>query len=128
MINYIFTQLLISAMSQTNVYFQDKEPWRVLRHAQKTLQEDQEAEYKHLDCILYVYAESLRIIAILLQPFIPQMAEKMLDALEVAGEKRFFKFADFGTDDEYCTSLSGERKPPILFPPLHILEEDVANL
>ena len=100
----------------------------MLRHAQGNKDEHSEAEYQHLDCILYVYAESLRILAILLQPFIPRMAGQMLDALEVAGERRSFEFGKFGADDEYCTSLNGEKKVPILFPPLNLKEEDFANL
>ena len=75
-----------------------------------------------------MYAESLRIMAILLQPFVPQMAMQMLDALEVASEKRLLEYASYGMDNDYCKSLNGDKKAPILFPSLRVTEEELAKL
>ncbi|MEN3423012.1 methionine--tRNA ligase, partial [Brucella abortus] len=42
--------------------------------------------------VLYVTAEVLRRVGIMVQPFIPQSAEKLLDILAVPADKR--QFAD----------------------------------
>ena len=100
----------------------------MVRRVKNNESKDSEAEAKHLDCILYLYAESLRIMAILLQPFIPQMAKQMLDALEVARGSRSMEYARYGKDDDYCKTLNGDKKAPILFPALRVTEEEISKL
>jgi methionyl-tRNA synthetase len=46
--------------------------------------------------VLYVTAEVLRQIAILVQPFIPASAEKLLDQLGIAAKER--SFASLGAE------------------------------
>ena len=100
----------------------------MLKRAKDSETKDLEAELRHVDCVLYLYAESLRIMAILLQPFIPQMAKRMLDVLGVSSERRSMHYAHYAMDSSYCRSLDGTEKAPILFPLLRITEEELAKL
>jgi methionyl-tRNA synthetase len=46
-------------------------------------------------------AEAIRIIAILLQPFMPDKMKEALDTMEVAESKRTFEHAQLGADFTY---------------------------
>jgi methionyl-tRNA synthetase len=62
-------------------------------------------------------AESLRIAAILLQPFMPGKSQELLELLRVDTSnpnKRAFSAAVYGTDTEYGKDI----RKGILFPPL----------
>jgi methionyl-tRNA synthetase len=66
-----------------NEYIDVKAPWTLRK-------EGKQAEMEH---VLYVLAENVRRIALLLQPFCPQAAEKILDQLAIpAGERDFKSF------------------------------------
>lgn len=54
---------------------------------------------------IYISAETLRVLGILLQPFIPGKAAEMLDLLGVSPEKRTFKYAAVGKDFSYGKPL-----------------------
>lgn len=63
-------------------------------------------------------AESLRITAILLQPFMPTKSHELLHILRVDtsdASKRAFSAAAYGADPDYG---EGIKKGSILFPPL----------
>lgn len=64
--------------------------------------------------MLYNVAESLRIAAILLQPFMPNKSKELLTVLRVKEEKWNFSNAVFGSDGDYGKDV----KKSILFPPL----------
>ena len=55
-----------------NRYVQDEEPWQLAK-------DDSQAE--HLDEVLYALAEGLRLVSVLLQPFMPGSADRLLEAL-----------------------------------------------
>ena len=55
-----------------NQYVQDKQPWQLAR-------EDGQGE--RLDQVLYGLAEGLRVVSVLLHPFMPDSAERLLAAL-----------------------------------------------
>jgi methionyl-tRNA synthetase len=55
-----------------NRYVQDEQPWQLAKD---------EAEAEHLDQVLYTLAEGLRVVSVLLHPFIPTSAERLLAAL-----------------------------------------------
>ena len=55
-----------------NRYVQDEEPWRLAKD---------DAEADHLDQVLYTLAEGLRVVSVLLHPFMPTSAERLLTAL-----------------------------------------------
>ncbi len=69
---------------------------------------------------IYHCAEALRIVGILLQPFMPAKASQLLDLIGVDSARRTFQDAQYGIDSTF-----GEAKVPVgsgvydtLFPPL----------
>lgn len=79
--------LLQRAMA-CNQFIQEEKPW--------TLKD--EAQRDRLDNVLYFLAESLRIMAILISPVIPEAAHGIFDQLnwktELAGDEKRFRLAD----------------------------------
>src|SRR5215211_756365 len=55
-----------------NRYVQDEEPWQLAKD---------DAEAGHLDQVLYTLAEGLRVVSVLLHPFMPASVERLLEAL-----------------------------------------------
>ncbi|XHG00739.1 hypothetical protein AWENTII_004161 [Aspergillus wentii] len=99
-------QDVMSIIEKTNKYFHAAEPWKTPTESQR---------------VLYNVAESLRISAILLQPFMPSKSQELLDILRVDNtdpSKRRFVAATFGSDPDYGEGV----KKSVLFPPL-IIEE-----
>ena len=70
--------------------------------------------------ILFLVAEGLRISGILLQPFLPDKAARLLDTLGVAQDKRTFAHTRFRCDPDYGvpTVDPGSGRTDGLFPPL----------
>ncbi|MDD3181295.1 MAG: methionine--tRNA ligase [Alphaproteobacteria bacterium] len=64
-------------VSATSKYFTNQSPWKLA-----------ETDPKRMGTILYVTAESLRHIAVLAQPFMPDSMNKMLDQLGAPSDKR----------------------------------------
>ncbi|KAK2788501.1 methionyl-tRNA synthetase [Onygenales sp. PD_12] len=111
---------IMEIKNKTHKYLQVTEPWS---QANKTDPD----EVRKLHSIIYTAAESLRIIGILLQPFMPQKSSELLDMLGVARdvEKRNFNAAKFGFDKDYGVPRleSENEKVGVLFPPLVSEEE-----
>ncbi|WP_185982543.1 methionine--tRNA ligase [Aureimonas mangrovi] len=76
---------IVSVVSQANRYFAAQEPW-VLR----------KTDPARMGTVLYVTAEVLRRVAILLQPFMPGSMDKLLGLLAVAEAERSFAELDGG--------------------------------
>ncbi len=64
-------------VSATNKYFASQSPWKLAA-----------SDPKRMGTTLYVTAESLRHIAVLAQPFMPDSMDKMLDQLGAEKDKR----------------------------------------
>jgi methionyl-tRNA synthetase len=73
---------IFGVVGDANRYFAGEEPW-----AKK------KTDPKRMETILYVTAETLRRLAIPLQPFIPDAASRLLDLLGVPAEARDFGYA-----------------------------------
>lgn len=71
---------------------------------------------------IYLLAETLRIMGILLQPFMPDKSGKMLDILGVSQQMRTFEYAAMGKDFSYGTPMIaiGKTAHDSLFPPLEV--------
>jgi methionyl-tRNA synthetase len=72
-----------------------EEVWRVVRDANRSVDEDAPWALRKTDpakmaTVLYVLAETIRHVAIILQPFMPDSCAKMLDQLGVAEDARGF--------------------------------------
>ncbi len=68
---------IINVTEQSNIYIDQEAPWTLKNSSPQKMNE-----------VLYRIVETLRYIAILMQPFTPDSAAKMLDQLNVAGNNR----------------------------------------
>jgi methionyl-tRNA synthetase len=59
-------------IKRLNRYVQDEQPWQLAKD---------EAQAERLDQALYSLAEGLRVVSVLLHPFMPTSAERLLRAL-----------------------------------------------
>lgn len=80
---------------QTNKFFSEQAPWDKSKQGDTTAVEE----------TVFFTAESLRIVGILLQPFIPEKASELLDRLGVDPARRMFEDAVLYADDSYGTPL-----------------------
>ncbi|MBN2067330.1 MAG: methionine--tRNA ligase [Candidatus Diapherotrites archaeon] len=99
---------IFSFISSCNQFINEKEPWSLF---QKKAREKREGPaYKHLekelDNVLYSLADSIRVISILLQPFIPETSEKINRQLGV--KPGLLKDCEFGLLKEGAKVKKGE--------------------
>jgi methionyl-tRNA synthetase len=60
------------AVRRLNRYVQDEEPWKLAKD---------ESAADRLDQVLYALAEGLRTVSVLLHPYMPESAGRLLEAL-----------------------------------------------
>ncbi|WP_392506836.1 methionine--tRNA ligase [Rickettsia sp. 2024-CO-Wats] len=93
---------IINLAEEANIYIDSEAPWHL-----KKIDPDKTLE------VLYALLEVLRYIAIMLLPFIPSSANKMLDQLGVNKEERLFKHL---IRDYTLAAGSNILEPTIIFP------------
>lgn len=93
---------IINLAEEANIYIDSETPWNL-----KKTDPDKMLE------VLYTLLEVLRYIAIMLQPFVPSSANKMLDQLGVNKAERLFKHL---VRDYALTAGSNILEPTIIFP------------
>ena len=106
--NLAFNQALekiIELSNQANKYFNDQAPW-VLK---------KENKIEQMNEVLYKTVENIRLIAILLLPFIPNSANKILDLINVSTQER-----DFVSFDKQVRSGQKINQPQIIFPNIRV--------
>lgn len=67
-----------------NRVFHNNEPWKLVKIKEKK---------DHVDCVLHVAMETLRVCSILLQPVAPQFSDKILNKLNIPVDCRTVKHA-----------------------------------
>ncbi len=67
-------------VTDANRYFASQEPWMLKK-----------TDPDRMKTVLYVTAEVIRVIGVAIQPFMPESAEKMLDLVALAPDKRMFR-------------------------------------
>ena len=92
---------IIEFASDVNKNFNDAAPWNLKK----------EEKIFEMNEVLYVAAESMRVIAILLLPFMPSSAARILDLLNIDESKR-----NFTALDEYLKVGHKIREPKAIFP------------
>jgi methionyl-tRNA synthetase len=70
---------IIAVVSETDRYFASQEPWALKK-----------TDPERMGTVLYVTAEVVRQIGILLQPFMPESCDKLLDLVAAPADKREF--------------------------------------
>lgn len=94
--------LIIQIAEDANVYIDREAPWTLKKTDPKKMEE-----------VLYHLLETIRYIAILLQPFVPGSASNMLDQLMIQEDQRNFNCLN----QEYCLKPGTTLKEPkIIFP------------
>ena len=91
---------IIAVVSEANRYFAGQEPWALKK-----------TDPERMGTVLYVTAEVVRQIAILLQPFMPESAGKLLDLLAVPADKR--DFAALGEAGRLAAGTTLEAPKPV---------------
>ena len=102
-----------------------EEVWRVLGDANAYVDEQapwalNKTDPARMATVLWTVAETVRNVAILLQPVMPTSCSKLLDLLSVTPEKR--SFADLGTDHALVAGTELP-KPSGVFPRYSVPEE-----
>ena len=127
-------QTAMNAVYTANGYLQNAAPWSLatqLRHimadttgqemydAAKRGESIEEIEAK-IDRVVYMNAETLRLVGIILQAFIPESAARMLDMLGVDPERRSWEWCVIGKDDTFGNPMVdlGKGDVGVLFPGL----------
>lgn len=87
-------------VADANRYFAAQEPWALKK-----------TDPARMETVLYVTADVLRVIGILVQPYMPSAAARLLDLLSVGSASR--QFADLGTRLAAGTALPA---PAPVFP------------
>ena len=97
---------ILEMSTRANQYIDENAPWTLKK-------EDPE----RMHAVLYHLAEAIRCIAIMLQPFTPDAANKLLNQLDISPNKRSFKYLISGQGGEL---ISGDAlpKPEGVFPRL----------
>jgi methionyl-tRNA synthetase len=96
-------------VADCNRYFAGQEPWALKK-----------TDPIRMETVLYTTAEVLRMVGMLIQPYVPHSAAKLLDALAVPQNQR--NFADFGKQLASGTALPA---PQPIFP--RFLEPDAKS-
>jgi methionyl-tRNA synthetase len=85
---------VIAVVSEANRYFAAQEPWALRK-----------TDPARMETVLFVTAETIRRVSILLQPFMPDSAGALLDLLSVPENARSFAAIGNGTTLEPGTAL-----------------------
>ncbi|MBW9073637.1 methionine--tRNA ligase [Agrobacterium deltaense] len=91
---------IIAVVSETDRYFASQEPWALKK-----------TDPERMGTVLYVTAEVVRQIGILLQPFMPKSCEKLLDLVAAPADKR--DFAALGEADRLVPGTPLEAPKPV---------------
>ena len=100
---------------QTNKYFHEAAVWDLT----KTIRDEPETQARVKE-IIFVCSESIRVAAILMQPYMPSKMSMTLDWLGVKSEYRTFYHAKYAADPAYGRPFVDPGKGPedTIFPPL----------
>lgn len=107
-----YSACMVTSVNEVNKYIDDTEPWILKK-----------TDPERMKTVLYVLMESLRRIAILYQPLIPQGANAILDQLTVPEDERSFEHLETRSI-QFGAAVA---KPVGVFPRIEIPEELLAN-
>ncbi|WP_426130353.1 methionine--tRNA ligase [Pararhizobium sp. PWRC1-1] len=91
---------IIAVVSEADRYFASQEPWALKK-----------TDPARMATVLYVTADVVRQIAILLQPFMPESSAKLLDLVAVPADKR--DFASLGEAGRLIAGTGLEAPKPV---------------
>lgn len=88
-----------AVVDSTNEFFQATEPWLYNKH----MGNEPSTERTIRNYLVYLATEGIRVTTICVQPYMTDLAKKILDRLAVDESKRTLKFAKTGKDSTYGT-------------------------
>ncbi|MDQ0320365.1 methionyl-tRNA synthetase [Pararhizobium capsulatum DSM 1112] len=91
---------IIAVVSEADRYFAGQEPWALKK-----------TNPARMGTVLYVTADVVRQVAILLQPFVPESASKLLDLVAIPADSR--TFADLGEAGRLVPGTPLEAPKPV---------------
>jgi methionyl-tRNA synthetase len=97
-------------VADANRYFAGEQPWTVRK-----------TDQARMETILAVTLETLRVVGLMTQPFMPGASAKLLDLLAVPADARMFSFADSGS---FAVPAGTELPPPAPIFPRYVEVED----
>ena len=89
-----------TVISNANKYVDEQAPWALKKN-----------NFERMEVVLFTLVETIRQISILLQPFIPDTTEKILDHIKIPNDQRKLKSVGFILNGNIKISL-----PNPLFP------------
>ncbi len=105
-------QCIMQAVYNANAYIQQREPWILAKELRALKQSGSASDAtriteldEQVDEIIYRIGESLRLVGIMLQPFMPRKAKELLDMLGVEEYRRNWLWCVYGKDDSYGTPM-----------------------
>jgi len=107
---------------------QKREPWHIVKLVKAAPNPASAAQLNSdMSYTIYNCTEAMRIVGILLQPYMPGKAAELLDRLGVDESMREFKHANYGMDSSYGEAKIAPGNGPWegLFPPL--VNDDAAT-
>ena len=96
-----------SVVGDCNVYMDAQAPWALRK-----------TDFERMQTVLWVMAESIRVLGLLVRPFMPQSADKILDLVAVDGDNRHY-----GALKSQITAGTELPKPQGIFP-RYVEDED----
>ena len=120
-------QTIMQGVYLANGYLQHSKPWSLVPLMEdaraQNIEEEQDAPLAQameaeIDRIIYLNAETLRLVGIMLQPFMPTKASMLLDMLGVSPQRRDWDWCRVGEDDSYGMPLIDISGRVALFPQL----------
>ena len=96
-------------MIEANGYVDAQAPWGLKK-----------TDPERMGTVLYVLAETIRVLGLLVQPVVPESAAKMLDQLKIAKNERDFTFI---SDKHRLKSGTEIEVPEGVFPRLEAPEK-----
>ena len=110
---------IMKAVYDANAILQVKEPWKLAASLKESTAGSEERQAE-LDSTVFLCAETLRLVGIMLQPVMPNKSSRLLDMLGVQPERRSWEWCEFGKDAEYGVPMVplGRGDQGVLFPKL----------
>ncbi|KAK4058707.1 methionyl-tRNA synthetase [Microbotryomycetes sp. JL221] len=100
--------LIFETISESNKHVQTLSPWSLNSNS------------KIVHRALSYARETLRICSILLQPFMPNKSNELLNRLGINQQDRNWNKVQFGQGSSMVSQEVGQKKQEVLFPPIKL--------
>jgi methionyl-tRNA synthetase len=113
---YLGINAIMDCLRQTNLFFNNTKPWLLVK---------QNSEEHKLQAILFITLEVLRVCGILLQPIVPNIANQVLNKLNINSTER--KWINAKQTFNYCSIKSDSIESNYLSSDKSVIFSKVSN-